>query len=177
MTKEQIVPVRVIRFIQTVLINDIGRMINDCRLYYLSFGVIAQGIEFLGACLDELPFDEKDQAEKRFKRAIRNLFPKKYAKHNSPQAQFYLYKDFRCAMVHKVRPQNRIVLTHRVESIEEGTAHLEEYNGQLVLVAEDLYDDFKRACERVIRGIQRGRITCRKVRQDYIVVTRVSGEP
>ena len=176
MAEEQAIQVSVKQFIQTVLINDIGRMINDCRLYYLSFGVIAQGIEFLGACLDEFPFDDKTQSKKRFKRAIKSLFPTGYKKHNSPHAEFYFYEDLRCALIHTVRPQNRVVLTHRAESVREGTVHLKEYENHLVLVAEDLYDDFKRACERVIRKIQRGEITCKKVQQDYIIVTRVSGK-
>ena len=99
-----------------------------------------------------------------------------YKKYNSPHAEFYLYEDLRCALIHTVRPQNRVALTHRAESVKEGTEHLEKHGNQLVLVAEDLYDDFKIACERVIRKIQRGKITCRKVQQDYIVVKRVSGK-
>jgi len=171
MAKEQTIQVSVEVFIQIVLINDIGRMINKCELYYLSFGVIAQGIEFLGACLDEFPFDNKNQSEKRFKKAIKSLFPK-YAKHNSPRAEFYLYQDLRCALIHTVRPYVRVVLTHRAESVKEGTRHLEKYENQLVLVAEDLYDDFKKACESVIRKIQRDEITCKKVRQNHIVIKK-----
>lgn len=176
MAREQIREVSVVEFIRAVLINDIGRMVNDCKLYYLSFGVMAQGIEFLGACLDELPFDKKGQSEKRFNKAIgdEDLFPKAYAQYNSPDAEFYLYKDLRCGLVHSVKPQNKVVLTHKEESLREGTAHLAMYRGKLVLVAEDLYDDFKQACESVISRIQEGEIACQKVREAYITVTRVS---
>lgn len=39
----------IIEFIKTVLINEIGDIVD--RHKYLSFGVVSQGIELLGACV------------------------------------------------------------------------------------------------------------------------------
>jgi hypothetical protein len=97
--------VTVEQFIDIVLVHDIGQMVYDCKLHYLSFGAIAQGIEFLGACLGELPFEEEGQSDDRFRKAINKLFPKRYEKHRKGQSKHDLYQFLRCALVHQLRPQ------------------------------------------------------------------------
>ena len=179
MTEQKARDVSVIEFIRTVLISDISRLIYDCKLYYLSFGVIAQGIEFLGSCLDELPFDDPTQAEKRFQRAIRRLFKpcnNAYIKYNSPKAEYYLYRDLRCGLIHMVRPKNRVVLTSRAESLEDHTRHLANHGDKLVLVAEDFFDDLKRASQSVIWKIENDKLTNRKTKETYIRVYEINND-
>lgn len=47
-------------FIDTVLVRDIGKVI-DAGCAYLSFGLIAQGIETLGGLLDEKEIHDNDK--------------------------------------------------------------------------------------------------------------------
>jgi hypothetical protein len=161
---------RVPGFVRTVLIANIGRMVHDCRLYYLSFGVIAQGIEFLGACLDEEPFDAKRMSRKRFNAAIESLFPETYGEYIAANSEFCLYEELRCSLVHSVRPGRKASLTHREEARREGTEHLGVFDGKLVVVVEDLYDDLRLACEEVIRRAKIGQLPYNKGELIYIEV-------
>ena len=158
-------------FIQRVLIRDIGKMICDCKLHYLSFAVMAQAIEFLGACLDEEAWDKPNQSEKRFNSAVKKLFKassKEYTKYTSSSSDHYLYEGLRCGLIHMMRPRRKVFLTHRAESKRENTSHLGKTDGKLILVAEDLYDDVKRACEKVIQRIDQNKITNKKVNDSYL---------
>ena len=40
-------------FIQSVLMDDINEIVNHHKMHYIAFGLMAQGMEFLGACLDQ----------------------------------------------------------------------------------------------------------------------------
>jgi hypothetical protein len=43
-------------FIQEVLMDPFREIQQNEENHYISFGLICQGIEFLGACLDSEPF-------------------------------------------------------------------------------------------------------------------------
>jgi hypothetical protein len=152
-------------------------MVYECKLHYLSFGVIAQGIEFLGACLDELDWDAKNQGESRFNKAIKELFKSsnnEYIKYTSSTSGHYLYEGLRCGLIHMMRPQKSIWLTHREESLKDGTSHLGKKDEKLFLVVEDLYDDFKKACEKIIYKIEHNKITNTKIKDSYITILDLS---
>ena len=57
-------------FINTVIHNNIYTMINTPGLQYLSFGVMASMIEFLGACFDCDDFFKDGISGQRFRKAI-----------------------------------------------------------------------------------------------------------
>jgi hypothetical protein len=138
-------------FINNVLLRDIALMQSSPHLRYLSFGPIAAGIEFLGACTDRYPFEERARSEKRFRRGIERFLKaidSRYSLYNMPTSPFYLYGHLRHAMLHMVCPERRIALTTREEAAKDGNAHLviDGESGKLVLVAEDFYADFARAC-------------------------------
>jgi hypothetical protein len=144
--------VTVEEFINTVLLHDLALMISFPSLRYLSFGLVADGIEFLGACTDKYHFQEKGRSERRFRRGIERFLKgidARYSQYNSPSSPYYLYKNLRRAMVHMVWPQSWLALTTRDEATKVGHAHLEidPHAGKLVLVAEDFYADFTLACE------------------------------
>lgn len=65
-----------VEFIQNVLITKIGDIVGQHK--YLSYGVVSQGIELLGACLDEHEFSKKHESRSRFDLAIKTLFNKGY---------------------------------------------------------------------------------------------------
>ena len=46
-------------FIQEVLIDPFREIQQNEENHYISFSLICQGIEFLGACLDSEPFSAK----------------------------------------------------------------------------------------------------------------------
>lgn len=167
-------PVALVEFIETVLIQDLEKMVYSCKLHYLSFGLIGQGIEFLGACLDEVPFDKKNESQKRFKKAVQRLLTRAnnaYAKNKPPRSAHFLYDGLRSGLTHTLRPKCGICLTSREEARADGTRHLvEDPDGKLILVVEDLYDDFNSACKGVIRMLQTKKLTNPKLYQPFISV-------
>ncbi len=117
---------------------------------YLSFGLIGTSIELLGFFFDGCPLEDDNQGRDRFNSAIDNLFLKISPKYKRtcpckrrPHDDFCLYAGLRCGMAHIGRPQNKIVFTTREEAGREKHTHLDKDPlGHLVLVAEDLRDDF-----------------------------------
>lgn len=111
--------------INAILINEFKSIIfNHEGVAYSKFLLLAVGIEYLGACLDNFPFNKPKESEKRFNRALKKLFDKKYHKYAKKSARIYLFEDFRCGFVHQFRPSGKIALTHSHESKREGTKHL-----------------------------------------------------
>ena len=45
--------------------------------------------------------------------------------------------------------------------------HLQEIDGKLILVAEDFYTDFKKACERLFNGVNMGLISDKKINTKF----------
>jgi len=131
---------------------------------YLGFQLISTAIEFLGACLDQYDWGEKNMSEKRFKLAVKELFDKKYYKYNNG-GKFDLYSNLRCSLVHSSRPGNNIGLSE----YKNNAVHLSN-NGQLVLVFEDFLKDFKSACKKTINLIENARINNIKVYRHIIFV-------
>lgn len=158
------------QFINRVFLEELGSIVP--HYHYLSFVIMASAIEFMGACLDAEPFDEPHLSRKRFDAAIRSLFDARYHKYAGKKAEISLYTNLRCGMVHVTRPGGKVVFTHKKESAAEGTAHLEllENTGQLVLVCEDLYDDFVKALENL--KIKMGKRDAPKQLSDgYLVIS------
>lgn len=137
----------------------------------IKFIYLAVGIEYLGACLDEYDFLEERESKNRFNRALKKLFPKKYPPFAKVDAKINLFEQFRCAFVHQLRPGKDIAVTHRNESKEQGTTHLKKtFDGMLILVLEDLFDDFEKASKELIRLEQMGKLPTKKLKQNYLRV-------
>ena len=159
-------------FISTVLVPGVQRMTYE-GLGYLATGMIAVGIEFLGACLDEHDFRKDGESEKRFKKGIAEFMGKvnaKYIPYNNPRSEFYLYEQLRCGMAHIIRPAGKVVFTGRGEAQRDGLVHLEvmaKYH-VLILVVEDFCDEFIEACERLRRRIPK--LTNPKVKEIFLPV-------
>lgn len=150
-----------LNFISQELIGGIGSLVE--KGHWLAADVlITAGIEFLGACFDNYPMHEKGLSEKRFLYAISALFQK-----IDPRYQIHkdkLYGEFRCGLNHVLIPTENIlfgVVNHYQSSIEKATAaHLTlDKDKRLVLVLENFYADFKKACEMVLNMIKDGKIT------------------
>ncbi len=149
-------------FIQKVLIDEFKQIREDGHPY-ISFSLISQGIEFLGACLDSEPFSGKGLSAPRFRRAIYDLFPPSYHQFNQGTGRpFDLYENLRCGLLHVILPGSRLELIRRSEAAVLNADHLEikEIRGmyRLVLVSEDLFDDYEKACKEIIGRIGDGRL-------------------
>ncbi len=142
----------VVEFIDEILIKQIKEIQENHK--YLSFGLIAGGIEFLGALLDSYNFDEGYQSKARFNKALRKFFDPPYHAYADPRS--FLYTNLRCGMQHVVIPQNELVLGERKDS--KKYRHLEKcnYGGneRLFLMAEAFYEDFKAGCNKAISMIR-----------------------
>lgn len=149
-----------------MLITEIGDIVD--RHKYLSFGVISQGIELLGACLDENEFDCRKYgiSSKRFNLALKELFPEKYHEFGfSADRQKSLYSNLRCGLLHNLVPKRGIALTEEKSTpaylhLNIGTS--EDGNQRYLLVAEELYRDFVDACKILVHLIESRKIMDRQ---------------
>lgn len=157
-------------FINVVFLDEYRRLIYDCGFHYISFSLMALGIEFLGACLDENDFDKTGLSGKRFRNAIEELFPPQYQHFNEKSSPYDLCNKLRNVFAHQFRPGPGLGLTHRDESIKDGTKHLQIHNDRLTLVSEDLYEDFESACKEIIKRIDNHSIGHPKVYDDYLSI-------
>lgn len=137
----------VTKTINAVIQGEIRELIEFEKAAYIKFQLIVTSIEFLGACLDKLPFEDNKQSEKRFNKALKNLFPKQYHKYAKASASPNLYQGLRCGMLHKFKPSGPILLTERRHLKNNENLHMTEVDGILYLVLEDFYDDLFKACE------------------------------
>jgi hypothetical protein len=167
------VHVSLAEFIQTVLLNDLRRMVYDANLHYLAFGTIAVGIEFLGACKDSEPFNEEGLSKGRFGLGIQRLakIDRRYTQFNQNRSPYCLYKLLRCGTAHVMRPAGPILFTQRLHCAGQPEKHLDVVDGKLLLVCEDFYDHFAQGCESLIKELPRMRAS--KLKDPYMWVGEV----
>ena len=162
----------ILDFIQKVLIDEIKEIQKDEGHSTISFGLICQGIEFLGACLDLEPFSAKGLSVARFRKAIYDLFPTSYRRFNWGTGNpFDLYENLRCSLINVILPGSPLKLIRRADKANNSMNHLEikEIQGidRLVLILEDLFEDYERACQEIMVRIREGRLRSWKFVEDY----------
>ncbi|MBW9248224.1 MAG: hypothetical protein GJU72_03880 [Acidithiobacillus ferriphilus] len=146
-------------FINTVINNDIKEMVDTPRLRYLSFGVIASMIEFLGACFDKKDFFAQGCSGHRFRRAIDELDSfRSYRKYNKKGDPYDLYTNLRCGMAHIGKPDKEIAFTERSDG-DGRDKHLrictlDDSTTRLILVCEDLFCDLNNASIELIANMK-----------------------
>jgi hypothetical protein len=154
----------ILDFIQNVLVNEFKEIQQDDRHHYISFYLICQGIEFLGACLDSNGFSAKGLGAPRFRRAIYDLFPASYHPFNRGSGKPYdLYEILQYGLWHTILPGSQLELIRRSEKEKLQANHLEIKEirrvDRLVLVLEDLFDDYEKACKEIVARIRDGRLS------------------
>lgn len=167
-------------FLDTVVVRDIGTVI-DAGGGYLSFALIAQSIEMIGALLDEKEIDHYEQGlpAKRFHKAITEVFKPidaRYAEFNKADSDYYLWENLRCGMAHIIRPKSKIVFTGKADANKLGASHLDKIkfdDGEehLLLVVEDFYAHLKDACRRTKNKLPN--MTHAKLKKGYITIHHV----
>jgi len=161
-------------FIQKVLIEEFREIQQDEGHPYISYSLVCQGIEFLGACLDSEPFSAEGLSAARFRRAVYDLFPTSYRKFNQGKGRpFDLYENLRCGLQLVILPGTPIELIQQSEKEKFDVHHLEvkEIRGidRLVLVSEELFDDYEKACKEIIARIRDGRLRGWKFAGDVLI--------
>jgi len=144
------VPISAKKFIKDVLIDELGAVVKISP--WLSFISISSGIEFLGKCIDtNNPTDWNISGVSRsnFDHAVNSLDSLTKYRPLLPKNQFDLYGEFRCGLVHSCAPKDKISLSHGLHE----QRNLVNTNGVINFNADELYQDFKSACEEVINMI------------------------
>ena len=144
-------------FISHIICDQLKRLIYTSDISpYSKFLTLPQYIEFLGACIDEHEFIDETKSKSRFNNVLTKYFKpinNKYILYNDTHLKWNLYKDFRCGVVHQLRPLNKIAFTTRDEAKESGNKHLEideKHDEYLVLVLEDMYDHIEKVANNII---------------------------
>lgn len=149
-------------FIQKVFIGETEKLIETESFHY-AFVVMAQALETLGSFLDAKPLKARDQSKLRFSRAVNRLMPLQYTKLNDNHV---LYDQLRASLAHTFTASRNIYLTTKSDS-EFGKKHLQKIDDKLILVAEDFYNDFKKACKRLIEGMEKGIVAEKKIEMKF----------
>lgn len=172
---QNVIKLSVRESIETIFLRELKSLIYDHKdSAYIKFINLAIGIEYLGACLDNHAFVKEGESKNRFDNALKKLFNRKYLPFSKTDNDFYLFVKFRCSFVHQLRPGKNVVVTHREESRREGTTHLKPTkSGLLVLVLEDFFDDFEKACTRLFDLEEKGKLPSKKLDEDFISLTSI----
>lgn len=164
-------PLIVSEFLETL-----GEIIGIKGNAYLKFLLIIQGIEFLGACVDDQPFDlyERKLPKDRFNRGLRN-FRKEYHLFTGEGSSIKFFEDLRSPMVHQFRPnQSKFRLSDQTSIHWQGGLHLSfDQNQRLILVLEDFYEDFVDAVKSVMRKIESGELNASKLTDPHITIESI----
>lgn len=126
-------------FIEKVLIEEIGEVVS--RHHYLSFALIAIGLEFLGKCMltEYATWDIKPK--KAYDKGVSLL-----ESIDSRYSSVDLRKELRNGFAHTLVPKSGIILGQKKDSEE----HLSVFQGKTVLIVEDFYADFVEASHLVL---------------------------
>lgn len=123
-------------FIDGTLIKGIGDVLKTNT--YLSFTLIAIGIEFIGKCHLTNHLDWEIKPDKAFKKGMELLITQ-----DARYAEIDLKDELRNGLAHTFLPKSKIVLSE----VRNGAIQFSKSkSGKTVLVAEILYRDFVRTC-------------------------------
>jgi hypothetical protein len=144
--KTDIMPLYPKQFIEITFLSQYKQIVYEQEFHYISFALVCIGIEFLGKCLDsQHDWHEERLSRVHFEQAIKNLMPQ-YEPYT-----VVLYRNLRSGFAHGLLPGPEVALTHRAESQQYGTKHLQAFrNTGITLIIEDFYDDFENACKHVL---------------------------
>jgi len=144
-------------YIRYHFIEEVGRL-QRSGFHYFSVVIMVQVIEFLGGMLDNKPLRARNQSKNRFRLAIAKLFDSRYQRLNNND---WLYDKLRNHMVHAFIPSSLLKI---ISAGEKGNSrNLEKEGDILVIVSEELFSDFTRACQKVIYLIDSGKIPAKKI--------------
>ena len=161
-------------FIGSVFLKEMGELVDFEEAPYIKFLLLIQGIEFLGACQDNKPFEESGHSEKRFRKGML-LLGKKYENYLVKKDEIYFYRDFRCPMIHQFKHNQKKITLGTRHGVNHQDIHLtKNENGQLYIILEDFYDDIHDAAIDLIDMINAGKFTLNKLSEPYLIVHKIA---
>jgi hypothetical protein len=157
--------------IKRILLSELKEIVYFDKAPYIKFVLIVNSIEYLGASFDSYPYSESGHSETRFNDALKKLFSNRYEKFSKSDSDFYFYEDLRCGLVHQFRPKkSQIHLTTRQDAVRNKFEHLQEIEGEIYIVLEDLYDDLEKAALRLINLSSKGKVPSNKLSLDFLKI-------
>lgn len=159
-------------FIEKFVLPDLRKMVEH-ELHYYAFSVICQGIEVLGSVYDQKPADDYGASETRFDNAITKLFSDRRYR----EKQKLFYSVLRGPLIHQLRPGKGLFICCEKKDRISRQNHLEKHpeSGNVILVIEQLLDDFVAAFEKLKRELAtRKDLDHSKVDQPFIYVSTIS---
>ena len=125
-------------FIEHTLIGEYGDIVNEGKHDYLSFLLIACGIEFLGRCMESEGTDWQDPYKSRYYFGRRmSLFKQDY-----DNLADTLYKELRCGFCHSLLPEEKIIVSSKKP---------QDLNCiPICLNLHTFFNDFKDACNALL---------------------------
>lgn len=135
-------------WIREVMIGR-ARRLAGCGFTDITFMVIGQGIETMGAFLDKKPFRAKGQAAVRFSKALDELFPPRYSALNG---RGFLFANLRSSLTHLSAGSPHLILARACDK----SGHLSVKDKKTTLVLENLLDDYVAAWEKIIDHLEGG---------------------
>ena len=138
-------------FIKIRLLEESYKL-KEAAFIFPTFLLVSQGIETLGAFLDNKPIAVKAQSKKRFHLAIAKLFPQEY---QDLTEEDWLYKQLRCNLSHMCSGGGFLVFSSQKENLG---FHLELINGKRLFLMEVLVQDFQKACNILVEQLKKGEL-------------------
>jgi hypothetical protein len=136
-------------FIHQLFLAELSQIAE--KHHFISFSLVGLGTDFLGACLDNYDFEERNLSGLRFRGVVKALYPRSYHQYAD-----LLAAHLRNGFAHQFRPGTKLELTKREEAPTKGWIHLQlTADGRICLVAED----FAEACKCVLRDIDAGKLS------------------
>jgi hypothetical protein len=166
------------QFIENIVLKDLPELASTNR--YLGAGVLAGGIEFMGACIDSHPIAVERQSAARFCLALNEFFPAKYHKFSRPAPYTKalapvhdLYSSLRCGMAHVMRPQGVLLTGTTAEAKVDGHTHLKILNrgGQdrTLIVVEEFAKHYVAAVKKLAKRLKASPLPP-KLQGDFLTV-------
>ncbi len=129
--------------IKQIILGNMNDIIND-NSHFFSFVLIPIAIDFLGKYISsDKTFTKNQNGSADFDRCIKDLMPSEYKDTD-------LHNKLRNGMLNMLKPKDGVGLTHAKEAEELGLKHLEVKDDDIVLVVEELWEDVKKAANKVI---------------------------
>jgi len=164
--------ISVSEFIQWTLIDSYKGIAENNS--YIGFILISGGIEFLGKCLDDnVEFDYYKTGLTHFDDAIKALFTD--TNYRTTAFRDNVRNGFAHAL--RLKKKSNMGLASRLRDLNDDERKKNPKNfcsvknsKKKILFIEDYYDDFKIACEEVLRKIKNNELKHPKITQPFIIV-------
>ena len=150
-------------YTSTEQLDNIEADIEQCikhNQHFVAFVLIALGIEYLGALLDDKEFADLGQSKQRFTKGLK-LFKNEMYKENSD----LLFKEFRGALLHQYRPGINFIL-----AFGDPNKHLTKNKEATILIAEVFFEDFQNAKKAYLKRKDTGGANRKKAELPYMFV-------